>query len=87
MKIIWVKWHDAHGQPGPISLDALNRHGPLTVVSAGILAGEDDEVIRFSTDYYRYEGFNEDLLRSTMVIAKKNIIEMKTFNVPDYGSK
>lgn len=87
MKVIWIRWLDAHGQAGPVSVGELNREGALEVVSAGIWAGEDEDVIRFSMDFYNYEGFDADLLRNTAVIAKKNILAMKTFNVPDYGGR
>lgn len=87
MKIVWIKWLDAHGQGGPVSLDTFNKQGPLEVVTAGIYASEDKDVVRFSMDFYSYPGFDEASVRNTGVIVKKNIISMKTFTVPDYTGR
>lgn len=85
MKIVWVKWQDAHGQEGPVNQEDVDRQDSLVVVSAGMYVSENENVIRLSMDFYNYEGFTEKILRNTLVIPKKNIIGMKIFNVPDYG--
>ena len=71
---------DARWQSGPVSIEEINRQGPLILFSAGVYISEDREVIRFAQDYYVFSD-GEERLREVEIVPKKYIIERKEWEV------
>ena len=76
MKVIYIEWLDARGIQGRLSKKEANSNGLMLVHTAGILVGEDEEVVRVAQDYWTYEdgdGTMPEVYRDLEVIAKIGI--------------
>lgn len=71
MKLAYVEWLDASYQEGPLGEDDFEPR--VVLVSAGLLAREDDETITLATDY---DGRNGEW-RHVSHIPKVNVIRKK----------
>ena len=71
MKLAYVEWLDASYQEGPLAEDDFEPR--VVLVSAGLLAREDDETITVATDY----DARADEWRHVSHIPKVNIVRKK----------
>ena len=76
MKVVYLEWLDARGIGGRVARKAAEKEGLLFVRTAGLLVGEDEEVVRVAQDYWRYEdddGTVPETYRELEVIPKSGI--------------
>ena len=71
MKLAYVEWLDASYQEGPLCEDDFEPR--VVLVSAGLLAREDDETIAVATDYDPRAGE----WRHVSHIPKVNVVRSK----------
>jgi len=76
-----VVWEDASFTNDTEELDGV-RHEPMLMLTAGLLANEDDRVLNISLQSSEYDDF-----RHTMTILKKNIVfrkDIRVRNIPSW---
>lgn len=84
MKLVYLEWVDARGIGGQMSRKVGQRHNGLLVRTAGILLGEDEEVVRLAQDYWKYEdedGTEPEVFRDLEIIPKVLVQIRKEFEV------
>jgi len=83
MKVVLIRWLDARQQDGPASLISLDEQKGLIMTSAGILASEDDEVVRLVQDTYEWTDDGEAAFRRAVIIPKSYILNRQEWEVKD----
>ena len=76
MKVVYLEWLDARGIGGRVARKAAEKEGLLLVRTAGLLVGEDEEVVRVAQDHWKYEdddGMVPETYRELEVIPKSGI--------------
>lgn len=71
MKLLYVEWLDASYQEGPLSEEDFEPR--VVLVSAGLLAREDDETLTLASDYDPRSGE----WRHVSHIPKVNVVRRK----------
>ena len=86
MKVVYIEWFDAKQIDGTQSRRAANLEGLLFMHTSGMLAGEDDAVVRLAKDYWTFEdgdGTVRETFRDVEVIPKSGIQRRLDWEVGD----
>ena len=73
MKVVYIAWLDASNCDGVRTAKVARAETLIEVHTAGLLIGEDDEVVRVGQDYWNYEdsdGTVPEIYRQIKVIPK-----------------
>jgi hypothetical protein len=88
MKVMYIEWLDARGLEGRVNRKEAEEAGLLLVKTAGLLIGEDEEVVRVSMDYWSYadasDGHTYDTYREIEVIPKSGIQKRMEWEIGDH---
>ena len=75
VEVVYIEWLDASGVSSTQSVADAKRERLSLMHSAGVLIGEDDQVLRLALDCWSYDddGSLKELCRNVSVIPKNAI--------------
>ena len=88
MQIVYIEWLDSMGLGGRNNKKEAMEAKLLLVTTAGILVGEDEEVVRIAQDWWTWEdgdGTRPEIYREVLVIPKKMVQRFEIMEVPVEG--
>ena len=74
MQVVFVEWLDSHSVSGA-SATSARKEGLLLMATAGLLVGEDDQVLRLALDWWSWEDDGDlvERYRNLAIIPKAAI--------------
>ena len=89
MELVYVRWLDARGLGGPLSLAAAKRERSLMMHSAGLLVAEDDQCIVIAQDQWSCteDGDQAERVRDVEVIPRVLVQDMQRFTIQEGHEK
>ena len=82
MEVVYVRWLDASGIGGPVSLATARNDHLVEMNTAGILVGEDEQRIVLAQDWWSYIEDDAEMVRvrDREVIPKAMVLSLQRFN-------
>ena len=89
MEVVYVRWLDARGLGGSVSLAVAKSQHPLVMHTAGILVDEDEERVVISQDRWSFteDGQEVERVRDLEVTPRVLIQSLQRFTVRQSDEK
>ena len=77
MKLVYIKWFDAHYDNGTMSTEQVKKQPEYIMESVGIYVSEDKKYVNFANEWY----FEGKTWRYSHCIPKVNIIKKRIIKI------
>lgn len=85
MEVVYVRWLDASGNSGQMSLAGGKRQHPLIMHTAGVLLTEDDEQVVIAQDQWTIteDGDQAERVRDVEAIPRVLVLALQRFSIDE----
>ena len=89
MEVVYVRWLDARGIQGPVSLAAGKRQHPIMMHSGGLLVDESEERVVLAQDWWdsTEDGGEVEWIRDLEVVPRALIQVIQRFTIGEVGDE